>query len=533
MAVRGLRGTRLRRAARGRPGFVALVLALGVAAALLATWPAVRGLGDGYLARPSAGYGQTAAGDHLQLGWALWLPGHQLGNAAAPWLDPYSFQPESDRALNLQGWLFGLLYWPLHALLGAVAAYNVFVLLTFVAAGGLTTWWLRELGLPRGAALVGGLAFALAPYRVAQSTGHLLGPISLLLPLCLLLVERHRRIAAALVLAALPLSGQTHLALGAIPLVVAYAWVKEPSNRLLLGLLRAGALALPAVLAGLAVQRFVIEGSIAGGGRSLKSVDRYSASWSDLVDRTLDTGIERFVFLGWLLPLVALVGFATLWRSRSQRSLAVVLGLAAVVPIVLALGTTTPLYEPLWHVFPPLHYPRVPERLMPIACLALAALAAFAVARVRWAPIVAVVLVAVALDLRGPVFAAVEADESNGAYAAMKEDGRLFELPVFRPDAHYGSVYLAYAMQSPRERPQGYSTVGPTEADLLARRLRPLSCGRGEIPAAISFVAVHRGLYRQSGYFGPDCPQRAEAALRQAGWRLLERDGAIAVYARP
>ena len=34
------------------------------------------------------------------------------------------------------------------------------------AAGGLACWWLRELGVPRGAALAGGLAFALAPYRV-------------------------------------------------------------------------------------------------------------------------------------------------------------------------------------------------------------------------------------------------------------------------------------------------------------------------------------------------------------------------------
>ena len=530
MALRGLRGARLRRAARSRPGFVATTLVLGAAVALLATWPAVRDLGDGYLARPSTGFGETAAGDHLQLGWALWLPGHQLANAGAPWLDPYSFQPEADRALNLQGWLFGFVYWPLHVLFGAVAAYNVFLLLTFVAACTLTTWWLRALGLPRGAALVGGLAFALAPYRVAQSTGHLLGPISLLLPLSLLLVERRRLLAAALVLAAIPLSGQTHVALGAIPLVVSYAWIRQPSNRLLLGLRRAALLALPAVLAGFAVQQLVIEGSIAGGGRTLSSVDRYSASWSDVVDRTIDDGVERFVFLGWLLPLLALAGLALLWRRR--RSLAIVLGLAAVVPIVLALGTTTPLYAPLWHVFPPLHYPRVPERVMPVACLALAALAAFAVARIRWAPLVAVVLVALAIDLRVPVFAAVDADEDNRAYAAMRTEGRLFELPVFRPDTHYGSVYLAYAMQSPRERPQGYSTVGPTEADRLARRLRPLSCGRGMVSAAIAFVAVHRGLYEQSAYFGPDCTDRAEAALRRSGWRLLERDGAVAVYER-
>jgi hypothetical protein len=494
---------------------------VGGAAAAIATWPAVRGLDDGDLARPSPGFGEAAAGDHLQLGWALWLPGHQLGRGAAPWLDPYSFQPEADPAINLQGWLFGLPYWPLHALLGPVTAYNVFLLLSFLAAGALTTWWLRELGLPRGAALVGGFAFALAPYRAAQSTGHLLGPISLLLPLCLLLVERRRLAAAALVLAAIPLSGQTHLALGALPLVVGYAWLRGSGRRSLL-------LAPPAILAGLLVQRLVIEGSIAGGGRSLASVDRYSASWSDLVDRTLGTGVERFVFLGWLLPLLALAGLVRLWRDR--RGLGVLLGLAALVPVVLALGTTTPLYAPLWHVFPPLHYPRVPERLMPVACLALAALAAFAVARIRAAVVVVGVVVALAVDLRTPLFAAVDADAGNRAYASIQGEGRLFELPVFRPDTHYGSAYLAYAMTTPRERPQGYSTVGPPAADRLARRLRQLSCGRGGFPAEVRYIAVHRGLDAQSGYFGATCPAAAERSLARQGWKLLRRDGAVAVY---
>ena len=88
-------------------------------------------------------------------------------------------------------------------------------------------------------------------------------------------------------------------------------------------------------------------------------------------------------------------------------------------------------------------------------------------------------LVLLALDLRVPVFGAVAADEPNAAYTAIRGDGRLLELPVFRPDLHYGSVYLAYARQSPRERPQGYSTLAPPAADRLARELRPLSCGRG------------------------------------------------------
>ena len=77
----GLVDARERDAGRGRRdrgGFVALALVLYAACALWATWPAVQHSGGRYLARPAAGDGEAAAGDHLQLGWAFWLPGHQL-----------------------------------------------------------------------------------------------------------------------------------------------------------------------------------------------------------------------------------------------------------------------------------------------------------------------------------------------------------------------------------------------------------------------------------------------------------------------
>src|SRR5919201_1588516 len=126
--------------------------------------------------------GEAARGAHLQPLYHLWLPGHQVEHGRAPWLDPYSFRPESSPSIDFAGWPFAVPFWPLDAALGHVRAWNVFVLLTYLAAGGLACLSLRELGMPPGAALAGGLAFAIAPYRVAQSTGHLLGPISILLP---------------------------------------------------------------------------------------------------------------------------------------------------------------------------------------------------------------------------------------------------------------------------------------------------------------------------------------------------------------
>ncbi len=491
---------------------------------------------DRYLARPAAGFGEAAAGDHLQLGWAFWLPGHQLERGAAPWADPYSFRPEAEAAPNLQGWLLGIPFWPLRHLLGNIWAYNLIVLLSAAAAGGVACWWLRALGLARAAALAGGLVFALAPYRVGQSTGHLLGLIAFLLPAVLLGLERRRFALAALALAAIPLSGQIHLAMGAVVLALGYAWARVPRCEWW----KAGAGAAAATVTAVAVQQIVVAGSIAGGGRSFGQVRRYSAELSDFVTRGVGAGIEEYVFLGWLTPVLALAG---LWAIRRRGGLAWFLGLSALIPALLALGANLPLYEPLWRILPPLRFARVPERLLPISCLALAALVAFALdfvaqshkARLPLTLVTASALIVLAIDVHVPVFGAVTPDRASGAYSAIHGQGRLLELPVFRPDIHFGSVYLGYARQSPRERPQGYSTTAPPAADRLARQLRAVSCGRGSIPAALGvrFAAVHRGLYAQSGFFAAGCAARAEAALQRAGWKPLARDGAISSWRRP
>ncbi|HEX2302820.1 MAG TPA: hypothetical protein VHH57_04265 [Gaiella sp.] len=526
-------GTESARSTRRRLGFCALAASLYTACALWATWPAIQHVDGHYLARPAAGYGEAAAGDHLQLGWAFWLVGHQLERGASPLSDPYSFRPEDEAPPNLQGWLLGVPYWPLAAAFGDVWAYDLIVLLSFVLAGGLACWWLRAAGLSAAAALAGGAVFCLMPYRVGQSTGHLLGLVSFLLPATLLALERRRFVLAALALAAVPLSGQLHLALGAIPLALGYAWARLPRA----DWWKAGVATGAAAVAGIVVQRWAVAGSI-GTGRSFGQVERYSAELADFVTRGVGSGIEELVFAGWLTPLVALGGLVAI---RRQRGLAVLLAVAALVPCLLALGANVPGYETLWRRVPGLDATRVPERFMPIACLAIAALVAFSVQlatdcykRVPAAAVAAVAIALLAVDLRVPVFGAVAADTPSAAYAAIRGDGRLLELPVFRPDVHYGSAYLGYARQSPRERPQGYSTLAPPAADRVARELRGLSCGRGTMPPGLGvrFVAVHGGLYAASGFFAGGCAERAERALEARGWRVLRRDGRITVLAR-
>ena len=440
---------------------------------MLATSPAVFET-DRFLGYGTPREGRVTPGDHLQTAYNLWLPGHQLARGEAPWLDPYSFQPEVEPRVNFAAWPFATVYGPLQAVLGTVAGWNVFLLLTYAGAGGFAALWLRALGLPLGAALAGGLAFALAPYRVAQSTGHLLGPVSMLLPLALYGVERRRTWLAAAALASIPLSGQVHLALGAIPLVLAYAVARR---RPWLGAISAGA----GLAAGVVVWALSLRDA---AERPFSEVERYSASVGDFLSR--DPGeFERFVYLGWLLPLAAIAGLGCLcFRNTisSGRPLAVVLGLGALVPCLLALGSNLPGYGFLWRNTP-LHATRVPERLLPIACLCLAALAAAAVACVsetqsRSRLVAAVAVALVAADLWVPLYDPLVADEGNAIYQRVDAapPGRLLEVPPLAPDVYAASVYLYYAMQAPRERPLGYSTSAPAAASraarLLARRPR-------------------------------------------------------------
>ena len=500
-----------------------------------------------FLSGGASGHGEASPGDHLQTLYHWWLVGHQLEHGHAPWLDPYSFRPEAGAQLNFPGWPFGFVFWPLGAVFGLVVAWNLIQLLVYALAGLLACAWLRELGLPRGPALAGGLAFAIAPYRVEQSVGHLLGPISVLLPLALWAFERARRgsvwwfALSGAALASIPLSGQVHLALGAIPFFLCYAlarvrgpWagVHRPTVHVYTGTAVA---VLAAVGAGILVRQGVIVGSTEAAGRSLDEVSLYSARWGDFVARHIDHGrSEQFVFLGWITPAVALAGVVLLVRAR-RYSLAAVLGAGALVPILLALGTRLPLYSALWHALPPFRFPRVPERLLPIACLSIAGLVAFVVARAR-APVVAVVAIAVLfVDLHAPVYGKSAPDTDNAAYAALTDDpgGRLLELPVFDPGVHYGSAYLWYDTLAQRQRPGGYSTTAPKGAKATARRLERLNCGdwTGDATAllrrlGIAWIALHRGLFVNNQAV-PETTYFAWRGFVRHGWSASEASGVV------
>jgi hypothetical protein len=172
---------------------------------------------------------------------------------------------------------------------------------------------------------------------------------------------------------------------------------------------------------------------------------------------------------------------------------------------------------------------------MPVACLALAALTAVTVARLRWPFVVMIALVAVSVDLRVSIYEAAAADNGNRTYAALRTQppGRLLELPVYHPSVQRGSLYPYYDQQAERQRPGGYSTVAPQEAALLALRLEPLNCGDWRPGTrsllrrlGVRYVALHAGLYSGTGraWF-------AWQALVEHGYGDLARDGVVTMFA--
>jgi hypothetical protein len=227
-----------------------------------------------------------------------------------------------------------------------------------------------------------------------------------------------------------------------------------------------------AAAAGLLVYATSIRGTTGTAGRSFAQVERYSAELLDFVARESRHGFETVVLMGWLLPLAALAGMVVL--ARRDRALALVLGSGVLVPVVLALGANTPVYRPLWELLPGLGQTRVPGRLLPIACLCVAALFAIALDRVRWRYAALAAAALVVADTTIDTFDPLVADENNAVYAQLRAQppGRLLERPVYLPERQEGSVYLYYSIQAPRERPLGYSTTAVPEANAAARALR-------------------------------------------------------------
>ena len=527
-----------RRGDRGR--FLALALALYVACGALGDLARGPPLDGGrYLARPAPGYGEAAAGDHLQLGWAFWLPGHQLERGAAPWADPYSFRPEARGVAEPAGLAARRSPSGRSACSsGTSGPTTCVVLLSFVAAGGLACWWLRALGLARGAALAGGLVFALAPYRVGPVDGaparadRVPPPRDAARPRAAALRagrrSRWRRSRSRD--RSTSRWARSLLALG-------YAWARVPRRGLVAGRARPRSCA-------------AVRGDRRPAGRR----------------RGLDRGRRALVRTG-----AALLGGALGLRHARRRGRdrgARLRGLADAAPggrracgrsgagagspcCLGARGASSPACSPSARTCPCTSRSGTPSRRSASracpsgccrsACLAVAALVAFALdaaarrasgseppawysARPRRPPCSCCSRSTCGSRCSAPSTADAATPPTRRSQR-RRAPARAAGLPARHP--------LRLRLPRLRTTVAARAAAGLLDDRAAGRRpARPASyagcraaAGRFRAELGVRFVVVHRGLYRQSGFFAPGCAERAETALRRHGWRLLARDG--------
>lgn len=307
-----------------------------------------------------------AAGDNLYFLWELWWFKRALIDLhVSPFVNYEVYYPVGlDLArdeITPANTILGL---PLVAAFGPTITYNLLLLLSYVLSGYAAYRFVLECTGNRWASLISGVAFAVAPFRMAHLAGHLNLIATQWFALSLLFLERTfrtRRLRDA-VLAGIffgfnALAAWYYLYIGTIAAGIFIAVRSLPWQRSLRDSRLSGGAAGFVLCAVVLVIPFAfpyLQLRESGGlQRSFQDMERWSASLADFLQPTplhplwgntvreiwpvqWQSWVERTLSLGWvLMPLAA---FGT-WAKRQNRTVQAVfvLGLAS---LVLALGPT-------------------------------------------------------------------------------------------------------------------------------------------------------------------------------------------------
>jgi hypothetical protein len=282
-----------------------------------------------------------------------------------------------------------------------ILAYNVAYIGSYALAGFGMFLLARDLWGRTDAALLAGLAFAVTPYRVAQTT-HLQVLINGWMPVGLWALHRYfasgsRRWLAlfAAVYAILGLSNGYYLYFFVLPVAVLTGieliWPRQPRGRLV-GDLTAAALVVGAVIAPVAWVYYSLQRT-RGFVRSFDELPALSASLIDYLRVGYGAwtwggllrlgGPERELFHGFVVLAFAIVGSCTIrWtpdkapiRGSWSRAVAAYL-LITVLAVWLSMGPGSGRpYALLFHILPGFSGLRVPARFAAVVIVGLAALA--------------------------------------------------------------------------------------------------------------------------------------------------------------
>lgn len=538
-------------------GYAALV-AVGV---VVVVGPGALAFDDGFIAWPVTLPDATVSpGDHLQTTYYLWLWQHALATLDhLPWFDPFQFAASGHAGAQPFGWPLVLAWLPVSLLAGPVAAYNALAVGAFVACAGATYALARRLGASAPAAAVAGFAFAFAPFRLVQAATHVNALLAPLLPLLLWCAEvalrggdrsvRRAAVGTVAVQLSIMASGELHLAVFATGLLAAYVALRlpgtSPERRRRL-LVPAVALVVGTGLVAAVMYAFVLQPSVAAGGRTLDEASSFAPRPADLTRRQVDwASFERYAYPGAAIGGLAALGAAAAMRHGRRRGLAAGLVVLAAGATVAALAPALDAVAPLqaaYRAIPFLSFSRVPGRILVVTALALAVLAGFAVDLVRpgrWRLVAATLAVAALLvDAPRDVFERNPAGPT--ALDSLEPGTTVLDLPPFDPGSYSGSVYTFLLTRSPGPRAGGYSPFVRPAAREAQARTAPLAdvpvdpCRWQEVARhlGIDHVAVHLDLYGPlDGQWPADGRALVDALASTPGFTPVSEAGQTVVLA--
>lgn len=475
-------------------------------------------------------------GDHIQISYYLWLWRHALVTLShLPWLDPFQFAATGHTTYQPFGWPLVLVSLPVQAMAGPIAALNTLTIVSFGTSALTTYLWIRALGLSRRAATVAGFAFAFAPFRVLQ-TGHINAMLSFLIPLCLYFAERalrgppeRARLAAwgfAASYVSLTASGEMHLVLYITPVLAVYMVVRGwrvDRNRLKDLLLPAVITLLGSAFFLASTYTFVLARSVRGVEPAVEVAHDYAPRLGDVLRKPCARGMwplgcltnaERSAYPGVVIALLAVVGVAVALSRRHLRPIGIVFGISAIAAYALAIAPGLvghPLVLRIYRLIPFVDYVKVPGRVLIVAVLAFALLAAVAFdALPRWIGRVALLIVLALIPLDSDAFTvgrlANDRSEPN-LMAGVPSSAAVLDLPPFENRMVSGSRYMTQIMHNPGPRVGGYSVFVTPEARALQRSTQPLvavdvdPCRWLEASRSVDFdfVAIHLALFGDHG----------------------------------
>lgn len=452
-----------------------------------------------------------AGGDARVYLWNMWWVDKALTDLHTnPFETDFIFYPLGiGLSLHTLGFSQGLLFIPLKALLGNVAAANSILLLTFVASALGMYALARYLGASSLGAFLAGLAFAFCPYRLARLAGHydLLGTEWIpFYTLFFLKALREKKLDAKLLLAAGVLAAVcgyttlTYLVFLALLSGLYVLWRVIPGRldwrdrrdlspigrAAIIGLVTAGLL-LPLLLQvnrDLSSWRYpAYPGSVRYGAdlASYAVPGPQQNLLGDSLGRSFDSNLtEAAIFPGYVLLIVLVGAVATPYVRRSYAFWAV----AAGVFFLLSLGSTLkiagwesgiPLPFALFQELPLLEHLRAPSRLSIVFMLCAAVLLGVSwsfwmerirrpASRVFLTGLVAAGLIAEYLAIPIPVFTA-EVAPIHRELAEEQEHFTVMEIPgieqvpgrlMYHQTVHGKSIFIGTAARVPPEKTAYY-----------------------------------------------------------------------------